>query len=148
MRHSNFIAIALAVWCASVPAFADPRQAQPASERSRPYEIGYSSPQTALDALKSKPGTKIREENDWIVIQDPEDSAIWSITAPAHPAHPTAVKRAPFEKDGAIYIGMDVKCGADRSTCDRVVEQFREMNARLQSAMQAPAKDAQTPARP
>ena len=65
----------------------------PPSDATR---ISYRSPQEALDALRAKPGTTLRQENDWWVIRDPEDHAIWSITLPAHPAHPTAVKRTPY----------------------------------------------------
>jgi len=94
-------------------------------------KIEYPSPQAALDALRKKPGVTVREENDWIVLKDTTNYALWSITAPTHPAYPTAIKRTPYERDGAIMLGMDVQCGATKAVCDEVVAQFRELNRRV-----------------
>lgn len=98
--------------------------------------IEYASPKSALAALRDEPGVEIREENGWVVASEPKQHVLWSITRKEHPAHPTAVKRCVFEHDGNVMMGMDVLCGADKSTCDQVVEQFRQLNASLSARMQ------------
>lgn len=100
----------------------------PSKDRAR---IGYKSPQAALAALRMKPGVTETEENDWIVLNGKDENTIWSITTDAHPAHPTAVKRAIVKRDGGIYVEMDVQCGASKEVCDHVVMQFREINDNL-----------------
>jgi hypothetical protein len=60
---------------------------------------------------------------------------LWSITTQDNPAHPTAVKRAVVKRDGAVYIDMRVKCGASKSTCDAIVQQFQALNAQLSEEM-------------
>lgn len=98
--------------------------------------IGFASPKASLAALREKSGVEIREENGWIVVSELKENVFWSITSKEHPAHPTAVKRCVFERDGSVMLGMDVLCGADKSTCDQVVEQFRQLNASLSARMQ------------
>ena len=103
----------------------------PPSPSPAKVEIGYASPAAALAALREKPGVKIREENDWYVANDPNEKAFWSITQPAHPAHPTAVKRVLVDGPGGIHLAMAVKCGASKSACDQVVFQFKQINESL-----------------
>ena len=97
----------------------------------RKAEIAYASPAAALTALRGKPGVSIREENDWFVINDPSEDAIWSIAQPAHPAHPTAVKRTLVQDDSGVRLVMRVQCGAAKEICDRVVQQFQQANENL-----------------
>jgi len=87
-------------------------------------DTGYPSPEAALTALRNKPGVSIREENDWFVIQDPEESATWSITAPGNEWHPSAVKRALVERDGAVH-------GASKERCDQLVRVFPDLNEQM-----------------
>ncbi len=110
-----------------------------AEENSAPNDrprIGYKSPQAALAALRTKPGVTEREENDWIVLNDKGDNTIWSITTDAHPAHPTAVKRAFVKRGGAVYVEMGVLCGASKDVCDHVVMQFQEINDNLRRSFE------------
>ena len=107
----------------------DPLPEQPDSD------IGYPSPEAALAALRAKPGVSIREENDWIVVQDPGENAFWSIAGPKNPAHPSAVKRSFKERDGAMYLEMKVKCGAPKETCDELVRSFLDLNERMKEAI-------------
>jgi hypothetical protein len=98
-------------------------------------DIGYSSPEAALKILRQKPGVAIREENNWIVITDRSENTIWSISAAAHPAHPTAVKRTFVERNGAVYADMKIMCGATKDACDQVVRQFEALNEKLSHAL-------------
>lgn len=105
----------------------------PSNDRTR---IGYKSPQAALATLRMKPRVTEREENDWIVLNDKDDNTIWSITTDAHPAHPTAVKRAFVERDGGVYVEMGVLCGASKDVCDHVVMQFQEIDDKLRRSFE------------
>jgi hypothetical protein len=110
--------------------------AGPASgQTQQTTSIGYPSPAAALMALRSKPGVKIREENDWVVVNDPGEHTFWSITAAGNPAHPAAVKRTLVEQDGAIRIQMNILCGAPKTSCDLMVNQFKEINEGLAKSL-------------
>jgi UDP-N-acetylglucosamine enolpyruvyl transferase len=98
--------------------------------------IGYASPDAALAALRDMPDTTIREENDWLVAHDKANATLWSITTDKHPAHPTAVKRTLTQHDGAVVIKTNVMCGAQKDVCDKVVQQFEQINDGLRQAMQ------------
>jgi len=106
-------------------------------------EIAYPTPQAALDALRAKPGVTVREENDWFVLKEPNGRSFWSITQPAHPAHPTVVKRTLVEDTEGIRMVMRVKCGAPKETCDRVVQQFQQGDARAVEQLRRASKGPQ-----
>ena len=59
------------------------------------------------------------------------NEGVWSLTPREHPAHPAAVRRIPKEKDGQLFIDMRVLCGADKSSCDKLVEEFKAMNEQM-----------------
>src|SRR5882672_10657895 len=94
-------------------------------------DIGYQSPQAALDALRSKLGTRIFVQQGWTIVEDRESASVWSFAPEKHPAYPAVVKRTTYEKDGKVYIGMQVKCGATKDACDALVREFQELNERL-----------------
>lgn len=98
--------------------------------------IGYASPDAALAALRKMPDTTLREENDWLVAHDKANATLWSITTDKHPAHPTAVKRTLTERDGAVVIKTNVMCGAQKDVCDKVVQQFQQINDGLRQEVQ------------
>lgn len=97
--------------------------------------IGYASPEAALEALRNRPDVTFKEQNDWFVLTDAAANTVWSIDTSRHPAHPTAVKRAFIQKDGAVFVKMDVQCGASRAVCDQVLQQFQSLNAGMQRAL-------------
>jgi hypothetical protein len=105
-------------------------------------DFGYSTPEEALAALRSKPGVTIREENSWVVVSDPDGRAIWSITTPSNAVHPSGVKRAFVERDGTLYILMSVKCGSSKEQCDEMVRAFQALNAQVQEQMRSQAKSS------
>ena len=94
---------------------------------SAPYKIEYKSPMEALIELKKKTDVAIREENNWIIVNDKANNTIWSIAGKKHAAYPTAVKRVVYEKDGTINLSFDMQCGAKKWVCDKVFLQFQEM---------------------
>ena len=128
-------AFALAL-SAGTHAFAADPAAQPLPE-SPVATIEYASPEAALAALRAKPGVAIREEQGWIVISDNQgDShAVWTFTTQAQAAHPAVVKRTILERDGAIYIEMDVMCGGSKEDCDALVRGFQDLNERMKQEL-------------
>lgn len=105
----------------------------------RDANIGYSTPQEALDALRNKSTARIREERGWIVVTDDPESAttkaVWSFTPEAHPAHPAVIKRTVYEEKGAVWMRTGIICGGSKDECDKLVRQFNELNQRAQESM-------------
>jgi hypothetical protein len=99
---------------------------------SASHKIEYKSPMEALTELKKRKDVAIREENDWIIVNDKTNNTIWSIASKKHSAYPTAVKRVIYEKDGTINLSFDMQCGAEKWICDKVFLQFQEMTETIQ----------------
>jgi len=92
--------------------------------------IEYASPKAAHDALRTKPGVVFTKDGaGWIVAADGAAGAIWSF-AP-DPSFPVAVKRTPIERDGHLFMAMDVLCKGSKQACDDVVRRFTAINAQL-----------------
>lgn len=136
MRKSLAMSVVFAI---GVPLYAaDPAPLQEAPDT----EIGYQSPQAALDALRSKSGVSIREENQWYVASDPSQNTIWSIAQPGNPAYPSAFKRTIVDSGGALHLRMRVLCGASKETCDATVRSFLALNEKIKGELK---KKAQQP---
>jgi hypothetical protein len=95
----------------------------PAPDQTR--DITYGSPEAALESLRLTEGVTIREENDWFVVTDASEQTIWSLTQRTHPAYPTIVKRSIVDGGETLIMDMRVNCGAEKSICDMVVQQFQ-----------------------
>jgi hypothetical protein len=121
-----------AVLCFLVSCNGFAQMLEPLAESSN--DIGYASPSAALEALRKKPGVSIREENDWIVVNDPSEHAFWSIATANNHYYPSAVKRMLVKQNGAIHLQMRVMCGADKITCDNLVRQFQAINAQISNS--------------
>jgi hypothetical protein len=98
----------------------------------QPSHIGYASPAAALHALQAKPGVVVTEKDDWIILDDTSENALWTIAKPGNPAYPAAVKR--YVANGEVV--MKVICGASKQACDNLVTQFQELNKRAIDAAQ------------
>jgi hypothetical protein len=105
-----------------------------ASSDERTSSIGYPSVAAALKDLSSDPRASTRQYDGWTIIEVRETgnrSAIWSFTPSNHPAHPAAVKRTVHEENGAVMLRTSALCQATKSECDRLMEQFRELEQRM-----------------
>ena len=117
----RFAALALLL-----PAFAGAEEPAPLPEAEK-STIGYATVADALAALKLKPGVKVSATADgWTVFA--EGTALWSFTPEGHPAHPSAVRREPVERDGKVVIEMAVLCEAGKEPCDQLVRDFTILN--------------------
>ena len=73
----------------------------------------------------------MREENGWYVLHDPSENTFWSITQPGNPAHPSAVKRTLVQGAAGVHLKLAVLCGASKDVCDRMVQTFQELDAKI-----------------
>jgi hypothetical protein len=96
-------------------------------------DIGYPSPAAALAALKKNPDAQFSVMDGWTIVSTKENGnlVMWSFTPDGHPAHPAAVKRTMTRKDGAWYLDMKVLCGGTKAHCDKLVEDFKQLNERM-----------------
>ncbi|GAA0541502.1 molecular chaperone DnaJ [Glaciecola sp. XM2] len=101
-----------------------------ASESS---SIGYKTVELALNALKNKEGTNLSIQGGWTIIEDKEESnlVLWSFTPDSHPAHPAAIKRKVVEKNQKIYIQMSALCQAKKEDCDKLMQEFEQLNQNI-----------------
>ena len=101
-----------------------------ASESS---SIGYKTVELALNALKNKDGINLSIQGGWTIIEDKEESnlVLWSFTPDSHPAHPAAIKRKVVEKNQKIYIQMSALCQAKKEDCDKLMQEFEQLNQNI-----------------
>lgn len=116
---------------------ADPHAHEGGLPESPAIHIPYKSPAAALAAVGAKPGVVTEEKEEWFILNDKAENSLWSITKPGHFAHPTAVLRRTYEQNGQVFIGMDVKCGNTKENCDRVVQQFIDLNNKIREQFKA-----------
>ncbi|MFY8274248.1 molecular chaperone DnaJ [Pseudoalteromonas sp. SSDWG2] len=95
--------------------------------------IGYKTVELALNALKNKEGTNLSIQGGWTIIEDKEESnlVLWSFTPDSHPAHPAAIKRKVVEKNQKIYIQMSALCQAKKEHCDKLMQEFEQLNQNI-----------------
>ena len=114
--------------------------APPASEKKS--VIGYSTVAEALAELRAKPGVEIQttKPDAWIIINEP-GSIQWSFTPSTHAAHPAVVRRTvKVNGEGGVYIEMSALCQAEKAPCDKLVEEFKELNDRIRQSVRAKSK--------
>lgn len=107
--------------------------------------IGFKTVAEALETLKALPGARatVTQPDSWVVISEPGGMIVWSFTPPAHPAHPAVVRRAAVVGgDKMARLQMTVLCEAKKAPCDRLVQEFRELNARDARAVEERIKGA------
>lgn len=102
--------------------------------------IGYPTVAAALAALKAKSDVSISVQGGWTIADDKAVHAIWSFTPADHPAHPAVVRRALVEKNGAVSMNMTALCQASKEACDKLMEDFKELNARMSAELSAVKK--------
>lgn len=115
MRHSLLLALA---------AFGTIAAAQ------APTGVGYPNPRAAYDALRADPGAKGGVRDGWMIVavESGANEGVWSFTPKEHPAHPAVIRRIPIEKDGKIFIHTGMLCGAEKSICDSLYQEFVRLN--------------------
>ncbi len=105
--------------------------------------IGYPTVAAALEALRARSDVSISVQGGWTIVNDNAANTIWSFTPANHPANPAAIKRAIVSHDGKISVQMTALCQAGKAECDKLMEEFKVMNARMSEAMQGKAANTQ-----
>jgi hypothetical protein len=105
--------------------------------------IGFRTVAEALESLKGTPSVQITttKPDGWIIANDRSNDIQWSFTPLGHYAHPAVVKRAIKQStDGNIYVEMTALCQAEKTPCDRLIEEFNHLNERIRQDIQRRSK--------
>lgn len=102
--------------------------------------VGYATVRDAYEALKANPKAKGGMQGDWYIVDVSEgaDFGVWSFAPQSSPAYPAVVKRFPKEVGGSIVLDMRVLCGGPKDACDKLVEEFKQLNERVASDVRRP----------
>jgi hypothetical protein len=95
--------------------------------------VGYTTVAEALESLEKKPGVSVTvtKPDGWTIISEPSTFSVWSFTPKGHYAHPAVVRRTAKQNPaGGVDMEMTVHCEADKSSCDRLVREFKILNDR------------------
>lgn len=113
---------------------------QGGAQQAAATDIPYATPDAALTALRALPQVRERQDNDWVVLQDLQGQVFWSVTLPGNGWHPSIVRRQLREQQGEVSVDMQVRCGAAKDDCDRLVQVFQANNEHLRVAAKAMAE--------
>ena len=136
MRHRALAILAASLLMVASPV-GDGARAQPAPSPGAGgrNQLGYASPAQAMVALRAKPGVVFTEQRGWTVAEDRADFAVWSFVPSGHPAHPAVVRRRVVERDGAMFVDMQVLCTAKKPACDALVQEFQDLNRAMRRTL-------------
>ena len=84
-----------------------------------------------LERLRNDSSITIRVQDGWTIASSDSLRTVWSFTPPDHPAHPSYVERTVVERNGSLLMRTNAKCGAEKSACDQLVQDFIELNDRV-----------------
>lgn len=139
IRVLNFFAVVLALSAHLDVVHARGTEEATPSNTTPDSGVGFKTVAEALDALKNTPGANINytKPDNWIVITEPSGKTFWSFTPHQHDAYPAVVKRElKVRPDGGVYVEMSALCQADKSACDKLIEEFKQLNNRARAAVQ------------
>ena len=111
----------------------------PAFPQGEGKGVGFKTVAAALESLTSRPDIQVSttKPDGWTIASDPKNNIQWSFTPPGHYAHPAVVKRAIKQSpDGNIYIEMTALCEAEKTPCDRLIDEFNALNHRMRQNVQ------------
>lgn len=136
MGKAWFIAVGCIASVCAAQSIAEVPKPGPIPE-APPGSFDYPSVATALDALRAKPGTSIREQAGWIIVEEKDSASptLWSFTPLNHPAHPSAIKRQLVSEGGQVNLHMTVQCEATKAACDALVREFEDLNQQMIKAI-------------
>jgi hypothetical protein len=79
---------------------------------------------------------EVFRDKEFVAYQDKDTFTMWTFTLPGHPAHPTVVCRRPVRSGDSITLQMDIVCKAAEKPCADLGQQFKELNAQMQTAIE------------
>ena len=105
-------------------------------QKKTPSKLDFRSVAEAYHSLKNKEGVSVQVKGGWTIMHNSLDGSVWSFTpGKNHPAHPAAVKRTVFKKNGNIFINMKVMCQGTKTACDKLTKDFQALNEQLRSKL-------------
>lgn len=117
-----------------------PADVSGADTQKRTTVIGYASVAEAMRVLKEKPGSSVTvtEPDRWTIIREAAPAYTqWSFTPVGHYAHPAVVRRGiKIAENGDVSIETTSLCEAQKLSCDKLLEEFQQMNARAKQSVQ------------
>ncbi len=95
--------------------------------------IGFSTVDEALVFLKTKPNVTFTttKPDGWLIANEQSPFTVWSFTPQGHYADPAVVKRELKQNSGGVFIETSALCEADKSSCDRLLGEFQQMNSQV-----------------
>ncbi len=108
-------------------------------------ELGYQGRQNnkaieTLESLKNDSNVTFRIVQQWTIANKNTDTekVVWSFTPKNHEAFPSVVRRAvKKKKNGEVFLVTNVRCGASKATCDRLVQEFIKLNNKVKNSVNA-----------
>ncbi len=135
----NYCSLAIALLFLITSNVIEAQEAAPSpTGSSKNSAIGYATVEEALQSLKAKSGVSIAttKPDPWVIVTEPGTYTQWSFTPFGHYAHPAVVRRDDKQSDGEVFIEMCALCQAGRASCDKLVEEFKQLNERMRQSIQ------------
>ena len=85
----------------------------------------------AAELARENAGQTLIDTDQFMAFADKPNSAVWTFTKPAHPAHPAVVCRYPIKIGERYHVKLEATCGGTKSACDQLIEDFRKLNERI-----------------
>jgi len=131
----------LALLAGASPPAVSPQQAERDSDMSagRICGVDARSNEKLAGELKSKPGTKILQDNgDFLQLVDLDRAVVWSFTVRKGPAYPAVSCSELGPLNGHLVFRQSVLCnGASQTDCAAFFEMNRRRNATIAAGIEA-----------
>ena len=76
-------------------------------------------------------------QKPWVIVEVSAERSLYYFMGNTNdPAFPSVYIRKPVEKDGVISIETTVICESAKEACDKWVERFQKIDARIRQQMQ------------
>ena len=131
------------MYAAALSAYAQPDTILRLPEPPAQSAIGYNSVSRAMADLKYRPGVRIAvtKPDAWTIINERGDIQ-WSFTPSSHAANPAVVRRKlKVDPKGFVIIETVALCEAEKSPCDKLLEEFKELNEKIRLSIRGRNKN-------
>lgn len=93
--------------------------------------ITFTSVANALASLSARNDTSVGTQDGWTVVVERDGAVVWSFVPKGHAAYPAVVKRTVVTQPDGVYVQMASLCESTANACDKLVQEFRDLNAEL-----------------
>lgn len=91
----------------------------------------YPTVAAAMDALLDNREAELSVRAGWTYADEVVDGrpVHWAFTPEAHPAHPSAVRRTPIDREGEVRVSLSYRCEARKpEACEALLAEMRRLN--------------------